>query len=834
MSYKKFFTVIAALILSVSAFAQNNTIAVPVPKTVNLGEGNDWIPLFFQGMITSNFQQFSGFNVVDRQNADMVKAEQKLSENAEFDEKNSIELGKMTNARLIITGSITGKNSSYALMFSITDTETGETKASTTIPNCLYSALENGDAANQISYELMKGYGINLSSTAQSVLTKKASVMTAETTAQVSVAKGIVAEKSGANIEALTYYIQAKKNDKKLNEATSRMASMTNVVTGGNFGANAKNMIKLRNDWDKLLKEAAALIASNPPEFTLYYFSNIKAEEMTAEDYERGTMSFTVGSPYLKQTGGFENEKIANELLDGLHKIPESKNWGEKINNFPWSYADDIPGNNWLKLAAGNKSEMLVFTMKLLDAKKKTVATKDITYTINYGKQYSYNYGISKTESHNYGISETEGIKSDNCRIDAYYSYNPHYAGELAGFTFNQVNVNDADTDSLYLTVNKKAGRDTSILPVPYGVLSILDKETIQSKESVTIGGVLSLEDYEKESWQIFGKKQMVDLSGVVNTYIKFWPDNDSINLLVLPEGLKYLKVCGKLKGLVLPRSLRDFRLWGSGKAPYIDTIYYCGTSEHAQYVTLTWNFRSSGGIEGNLYEADTSWNNYTKIVNSIIYNYDLNHAKNVDAYEAAGGVDSANAAQFIASINAEDQLNTVNVTGEVSNADYIRIIAAVRENKNVESVNWSKATGTMPDYFNKGGVEGKNAAAFIKTITKEFDIETVKIIGTVSENDYTAIDTAFNENKSVRYGSFMNVKSLTLPDGVTSVPTFRGSKIVIPTSVKKIFDNGFGNDNSPLEVYYRGNKKEWKAITVGKDNKALKNAKIVFDYQGE
>ena len=105
--------------------------------------------------------------VVDRQNSDMVKAEQRLSENAEFSDADAIEMGKMTHAHLIVTGSITGKSTSYALMFSITDAETGETKASATVPNSLFSALENGDTANQISYDLMTGYGINLSAEAK-------------------------------------------------------------------------------------------------------------------------------------------------------------------------------------------------------------------------------------------------------------------------------------------------------------------------------------------------------------------------------------------------------------------------------------------------------------------------------------------------------------------------------------------------------------------------------------------------------------------------------------------------------------------------------------------
>ena len=430
---KKLITILAALLFATAVFAQNkNTIAVPAPRAVNLGDGADWILLFIQGVITSNFQQYSGMNVVDRQNADMVKAEQRLSENAAYDEKSAIELGKLTSARLIITGSIMAKSNAYALTFSITDAETGETKATSSIPNCLAFALEDGTAANQISYDLMKGYRITLSGEAQSKLTQKASVMSGEAAAQASVAKGIVAEQSGATIEALTYYIQARKSDKKLDEATSRMANMTTVVTSGNYGANAKNLIKLRNDWDKLLREATELIASNPPEFELRYFSDIEALELTEKDYENGTMSFTVTGPYLKQVSGGENQKIATELLEGLHKIEQSKNWGEKINKFPWSYADDIKGDNWLK----SMNQVYEFTISLLDGKKKVIARQNISFNISWS---SYTYAIlAKPTLH-----------------------------------FNGVAVNDADTDKIYITVESVGNKKISVLPVADDVLPI-------------------------------------------------------------------------------------------------------------------------------------------------------------------------------------------------------------------------------------------------------------------------------------------------------------------------------------------------------------------------
>ena len=72
----KCLVVLAAMWLTAAAFGQvKNSIAVPVPKSVNLGADADWIPLFIQGVITANFQQYSGLTVIDRQNADMVKAE---------------------------------------------------------------------------------------------------------------------------------------------------------------------------------------------------------------------------------------------------------------------------------------------------------------------------------------------------------------------------------------------------------------------------------------------------------------------------------------------------------------------------------------------------------------------------------------------------------------------------------------------------------------------------------------------------------------------------------------------------------------------------------------
>jgi len=596
---KRLLTLLAVFALATATFAQNNTIAVPAPKTMNIGEGNEWIPLFIQGVITTNFQNYSGMKVVDRQNSDMVKAEQRLSENAEFSDADAIEMGKMTHAHLIVTGSITGKASSYALMFSITDAETGETKASATVPNCLFSALENGDAANQISYDLMTGYGINLSAEAKKKLTQKASVMTAENTAQASVAKGIVAENSGSNIEALTYYIQAKKNDKKLSEATSRMANMSTVVSTGNFGKNAKNMIKLRNDWDKLLRETTALIASNPPVFELVYFSDITSGDI---DYDKGTMSLYTRAPYIQLSNleeFSENKKLVKEMKATLKKISDSANWGKKINDFPWSYADDVGGNNWLQTINNINYEEI----EVRD--NKDVYDYEIERYLNKRKDFVYKFDFSLLNSSKKEIGKSEVVYfvipplrrcffDDYKRGFVYEDFATHYAyfrsyegkrylciayqqgeGKEKGhdykgdnglkLNFNSVSVDDADTDKMFISVKNTNNKDISIVPI----------EKVEERERAKR---LAEEQRIKEA------RRLAEEEAKAKTFV--YTGDKKATTITIPDGYETIaencfKNCKKLKNIVIPASITVIGKDAFVGCGSLKTINYRGTLEY-------------------------------------------------------------------------------------------------------------------------------------------------------------------------------------------------------------------------------------------------------------
>lgn len=513
MKKKLFLTCTLILCAFGRIVAADNAIAVPAPKTVNIDSEGAWIPLFIQGVITSNFQQYSGLTVIDRQNTDMIKAEQKLGENAVYSEEDALQLGKLTHARFIVTGNITKKASSYALIFNITDAETGETKAAASVPNCLASALENGEAANKISYELMTGYGIKLSKDAIAALTKSAELMTSE--------------------------VQAQKNNSKLPEAAKLMQNMTSVVSAGNFGARAKNLIQLRKDWNKLLGEAGKYVASVKPEFELRYFTDIKPGKI---DYQTNSVRMAVTAPYLRQINNSEDIYLfAKKIRDAYEKIPESKDWKLDIDArlYPLDNIRSHESEYSYNVYIDRPHE---FRINILNDKKKIIASDGVRYRLILDR-YTRRYSISG-----------ETFYSGEGRVGAYYGRIEHNYGDRHLY-FN-IPVNDADSNTFYISVTPMPDEypleNVSILPVPEGGISIYEFKRemapfvhtlyifnkyrylkLKGKRTITVcglGGVCN--DLNK----IIAKGLTLDLSQVSNLYAADLRNCDiAVKTLILP-----------------------------------------------------------------------------------------------------------------------------------------------------------------------------------------------------------------------------------------------------------------------------------------------------------
>lgn len=564
---------VAVFLVSAQTIPKESKLTVAPPLAQNLKEDEKWIPLFAQGQLSADLQNYSGYMVIDRTAASALAAEQERMEifAEASNDSVSIEYAQLLAADYSVIMNILGKGEQYSLDCKIINVKTSQSVGKVySNANVSRQSLNTGTAIHTASYELLQGIGISenqLSELKQKMQENGSPAQSAEIAAQTSVAKGIVAEKNGANIEALTYYIQARKNNRNLDEANKRIANMAATVSGGNFGAQAKNLIKLRNDWEKLLSEAAQMIAENAPEFRLMYFTNIRAAELTEADYENNTMSLKVGAPYLKQTdNGGENEQLILKLKTALSKIPESKNWGSKIIGFPYSYGADFSSDNWFYKASSyrektpdnmvgnsklyfkhggwidsrkesdNETEKFDFALSVFNANKKKIAERNFYFEVSYRLPGSCRV-----------------MSSENKEPKGQFKYN------LSDIVLSDIPVSDVDSEKFYITVTQTGGRSVSIIPVPEDVKSYGELVDIVQSGSSINNRILRIGGYIYESNPRGSGSFGTDISRLYPLInVAKVIDFSETNLAEIPDGT--FGSWGCYYGFVLPES-RDTEL---------------------------------------------------------------------------------------------------------------------------------------------------------------------------------------------------------------------------------------------------------------------------------
>ena len=333
--------------------------------------------------------------------------------------------------------------------------------------NCDFEELKSGKAANSISFELMTGFGIALGDDVRAELTGNV-IMTREMESQADKAKGIVAAKDGSNFEAMRYYIQSQKKDGMNVDVSERMVNIATVISNSSsFNATGKELIKMRREWDELLHDFASLLAENQIQLTLVYYTNVQERDdlMSSSDYDNETMPYSVSAPTLEQIVEYNNGKVVEELRKALAKIPQSKNWGDKINGFPWSYSDDFGEGNWLKKAVNSETENFSFTVQLINAETDAViAQKNVAYRV----QYSKNFGDA--------VITAKDVPADSKKADW-------------KLVFDGVPLESTETNALSVNVVSADGKNVPVMPADLyekktTALAAIQREQRRAEES--------------------------------------------------------------------------------------------------------------------------------------------------------------------------------------------------------------------------------------------------------------------------------------------------------------------------------------------------------------
>jgi len=318
------------LVLATSSYAQMK-LAVLEPEGKGLSKDEVWMLSLVQSTIAADFNKYSHIKIIDRQNLEAIIAEQKRSLSAITSDDDAIAIGNLANANHILTGKITKTPNAFMLELAITDVKTGERKASHSPQAVSPSSLENLSALKEASADLLKQLGVSLTESQLAEL--RGPVATTQVQAQTALAHGVVAERQGTSVAALSYFYQAAAFDPTLVEAVKRSSIMSANISGINLGDNIRNDIVWRKKWVEQLKETEEtfyrIINTAAPPYTLYYSTVIETKNI---NYQKETADLNISLNLLASAEWFtalqRSLKAAQAVMDGLNATDRKKDWG--------------------------------------------------------------------------------------------------------------------------------------------------------------------------------------------------------------------------------------------------------------------------------------------------------------------------------------------------------------------------------------------------------------------------------------------------------------------------------------------------------------------------
>jgi len=330
---KKHFVFLGLLLALIAPSWGEMKLAVLEPEGSGLSAEERWMLSLIQSSITGDFNKYSAgvITIIDRQNLETIIAEQKRSLEAMNSDEDAIQIGNLANASHVLSGKITKTPNAFMLELAITNVETGVRAASYSPRVVTPSALENLSALKEASADLLKQLGVNL--TASQLAELKGPVTTIQIQAQTALAHGVVAQRQGTSVAALSYYYQAAAFDPTLVEAVNRSSVMSANISGTNLGENIRNDILWRKNWVENLKETeetfSKIISAAAPPYTLFYSTGI---EMKNINYQKEAADLSIPINLTANAEWFNAMQralqAADAVLRGLNATGRKGDWG--------------------------------------------------------------------------------------------------------------------------------------------------------------------------------------------------------------------------------------------------------------------------------------------------------------------------------------------------------------------------------------------------------------------------------------------------------------------------------------------------------------------------
>lgn len=292
------------------------SLGILPPESQGLGEDRSYLPTLIQGILVANISRHSAISVLDRLSLDRVIME--TLDPAFEDNLDIVRLGHVAHVDYWLTGRLIPTSAGYTLQLNVTDTTPTARTLAAHSGNWTAAQINDQSAIQQASLDLLRQMGVQLTDRSINNLntTNAAQIINAQT----ALTHGIIAQRQGTEVAALSYFFQAAALDPTLLEAADRSSQLSASISSGNIGEAVRNDIQWRREWAARLAEAEDFFSSHLP-FEIVYNPNLTQGRI---DFQRETVDLST-TVQIRPTDGF---KVLETLRSGLVQTGRMGDWG--------------------------------------------------------------------------------------------------------------------------------------------------------------------------------------------------------------------------------------------------------------------------------------------------------------------------------------------------------------------------------------------------------------------------------------------------------------------------------------------------------------------------
>jgi len=300
-------------------------LGILVPHSQGLDENQGYLPAMIQGVLVSNMSRYSAISVLDRVSLDRVIME--TLDGTYEDDFDVVRIGHIAQVGHILTGNIIRTSTGFSLQLNVTDTTPQANTVASYSGTCTAAELDNHSAIHRASLELLSQLNVTLTARARNELGRASAPEAVN--AQAALARGVTAEREGAEVAALSYYLQAASFDPLLLEAEDRLNIASAAFSRGNVGTDARGDIQWRNQWITRLRETEEFVPQflrqSPAFYLVYSFS----DDELAIDFVRETVTMVVEIRSLPEPTWFMAvNQLTSTVKSALLAIGRAETWG--------------------------------------------------------------------------------------------------------------------------------------------------------------------------------------------------------------------------------------------------------------------------------------------------------------------------------------------------------------------------------------------------------------------------------------------------------------------------------------------------------------------------